>query len=136
MSSLLQIMGYGKVNAAPAVNDSKTTPRGAASPTTTAQTDVNNDDEADDADDADETKTKVINVKPRVKRKSPHVPIPVPDDAGSSTQASKAKSKAGFCYIGEDRGFRSCIKVGESEKCMSGDIFPTQDLCINPRLRQ
>ena len=43
--------------------------------------------------------------------------------------------KSGFCYIGEDRGFRSCIKVGESTKCMSGEIFPTMDVCVNPRLR-
>ena len=60
---------------------------------------------------------------------------PLPDDAGSRTQASKAKSKAGYCYIGEDRGFRSCIQVGDNDKCMSGDIFPTMDVCINPALR-
>ena len=41
----------------------------------------------------------------------------------------------GWCYIGEDRGFRSCAQVGENDKCMSGDIFPSQDLCINPNLR-
>lgn len=61
---------------------------------------------------------------------------PMPDDAGSRTQASKAKGKAGYCYIGEDRGFRSCIKVGEADMCMSGDIFPTHDVCINPNLRE
>jgi hypothetical protein len=61
---------------------------------------------------------------------------PMPDDAGSKTQASKAKGKAGYCYIGEDRGFRSCIQVGEADMCMSGDIFPTQDICINPNLRE
>ena len=60
---------------------------------------------------------------------------PMPDDAGSKTQASKAKGKAGYCYIGEDRGFRSCIQVGEADMCMSGNIFPTQDICINPSLR-
>jgi len=61
---------------------------------------------------------------------------PQPDEAGSVTQASKGKSKSGYCYIGEDRGFRSCIKVGEGDKCMSGDIFPSQDICINPTLRE
>ena len=59
-----------------------------------------------------------------------------PDDATSSTQKNKILSKPGYCYIGEDRGFRSCIKVGMGDKCMSGDIFPTEDLCINPNLRQ
>lgn len=45
------------------------------------------------------------------------------------------RTKPGFCYIGEDRGFRSCIEVGPDVKCMSGDIFPTKDVCVNPRLR-
>ena len=58
---------------------------------------------------------------------------PQPDDATSRTQRS---GKTGYCYIGEDRGFRSCIKVGEEDTCMSGDIFPTHAICINPRLRQ
>jgi hypothetical protein len=62
--------------------------------------------------------------------------FPEPDEAGSRTQASKATSKAGYCYIGEDRGFRSCIQVSDSDTCMSGDIFPTQEICINPTLRQ
>ena len=42
---------------------------------------------------------------------------------------------SGYCYVGEDRGFRSCIEVGESTKCMSGEIFPTRAVCVNPRLR-
>ena len=59
---------------------------------------------------------------------------PLPDDATSVTQGA-GRSKSGYCYIGEDRGFRSCIKVGENDQCMSGDIFPTMDICINPNLR-
>lgn len=59
---------------------------------------------------------------------------PLPDDATSVTQ-SGGRSKSGYCFIGEDRGFRSCIKVGENDQCMSGDIFPTMDICINPNLR-
>jgi len=58
---------------------------------------------------------------------------PLADDATSSTQIPRSKS--GYCYIGEDRGFRSCIEVSQDMKCMSGDIFPTMDVCINPRLR-
>jgi len=58
---------------------------------------------------------------------------PVADDATSSTQIPRSKS--GYCYIGEDRGFRSCIDVSKDMKCISGDIFPTMDVCVNPRLR-
>jgi hypothetical protein len=55
------------------------------------------------------------------------------DDAASSIQ--KGAPKAGWCYIGEDRGFRSCAEVGVNDTCMSGDIFPTQQICVNPSLR-
>lgn len=57
------------------------------------------------------------------------------DDSYSSIQKSKSSNKSGWCYIGEDRGFRACINVGENDKCMSGDIFPTSEICVNPNLR-
>ena len=43
--------------------------------------------------------------------------------------------KAGWCFVGEDRGNRSCAQVGVNDKCMSGDIFPSQEICVNPNLR-
>ena len=52
----------------------------------------------------------------------------------SDTQIGFKKEK--HCFIGTDRGFRSCIEIGDADKCMSGDIFPTHDICINPSLRQ
>jgi len=62
-------------------------------------------------------------------------PLPKPDLTTSTTQSSKIANKSGYCYIGEDRGFRSCIKIKQGDKCMSGNIFPTEALCINPNLR-
>jgi len=61
--------------------------------------------------------------------------IPEADDSTSNIQMASA-SKSGFCYIGEDRGFRNCIEVGEGDTCMSGSIFPTEAICINPNLRE
>jgi len=61
--------------------------------------------------------------------------IPKADDSTSAIQMNPT-SKSGFCYIGEDRGFRSCIDVCEGDVCMSGDIFPTEALCVNPNLRE
>jgi hypothetical protein len=61
--------------------------------------------------------------------------VPQPDDATSNTQRT-GTGKSGYCYIGEDRGFRSCIKVNENDECMSGDIFPSQAICVNPNLRE
>lgn len=53
----------------------------------------------------------------------------------ASSSVHSGGGQAGWCYIGEDRGFRSCAQVSASDKCMSGDIFPSQELCINPNLR-
>lgn len=55
----------------------------------------------------------------------------VADDSTSPIQ----QGKMGWCFIGEDRGFRSCEQVGVNDQCMSGDIFPTKDVCMNPNLR-
>jgi hypothetical protein len=53
----------------------------------------------------------------------------------SSSNIQGGVPKAGWCYIGEDRGFRSCAKVGVNDTCMSGDIFPSHEICVNPSLR-
>ena len=58
---------------------------------------------------------------------------PIADESSSNIQ--KPISKTGWCYIGEEKGFRSCIEVGANDRCMSGNIFPSQDICINPSLR-
>lgn len=57
-------------------------------------------------------------------------PEPMPSESTNYTTG-----KAGWCFIGEDRGTRSCSQVGVNDMCMSGDIFPTQDVCMNPNLR-
>lgn len=62
--------------------------------------------------------------------------VPRPDDTGSLIQRSKISGKTGYCFIGEDRGFRNCVSVTDNDQCMSGDIFPTREICINPNLRQ
>ena len=73
--------------------------------------------------------------KPKNDQKSKTSPLA--DDATSKTQSPKGgNKKGGFCYIGEDRGFRSCIKVNDANMCMSGQIFPTQRICENPSLRE
>ena len=51
------------------------------------------------------------------------------------TRKTKGHGNAGYCYIGEDRGVRSCMYVGNGDMCGSGMIYPTMDVCINPRLR-
>ena len=55
-----------------------------------------------------------------------------PDESKSSIQTI---GKAGWCYIGEDQGTRTCAEIGVNDMCMSGDVFPTQEICMNPNLR-
>jgi hypothetical protein len=62
-------------------------------------------------------------------------PSPRADDSTSVTQKHQA-GKAGYCYIGEDRGFRSCVKVEAGDKCMSGQTFSRHDICVDPTLRE
>jgi hypothetical protein len=68
-------------------------------------------------------------------KKSDTPDVPQPDDATSKTQISKPSGKSGYCYIGEDRGTRTCMHIGESDVCMSGQIFPSMEICQNPTLR-
>lgn len=51
----------------------------------------------------------------------------VPDSAQSSIQSI---GKAGWCFIGEEKGTRNCSKVGVNDKCMNNQIFDTSDQCI------
>ncbi len=55
-----------------------------------------------------------------------------PDESRSSIQTT---GKAGWCYIGQEQDVRTCTEIGVNDVCMSGDIFPTQAVCMNPNLR-
>lgn len=101
-----------------------------------ADDDTDDDTNKKEATSQSEVEEQASNLLKRKYKKKPVV-IPTPDEASTnSLHTNKPKSKAGFCYIGEDTGIRSCIKVGEGDVCMSGDIFPTQAICINPNLRE
>jgi len=41
----------------------------------------------------------------------------------------------GYCYIGYDNGMRNCGEIYESQICMSGEIFPSLEMCMFPKLR-
>jgi hypothetical protein len=56
-------------------------------------------------------------------------------EASEASSTVNTTGSVAWCYVGEDRGFRTCAQVGVNDKCMSGDIFPTNELCINPNLR-
>ena len=97
-----------------------------------SKSDTDTDSDSDSDSDSESEADRALLNKKKYKKKPV---IPQSDDATSQTQR-KPKSKSGYCFIGEDKGFRSCIEVGEGDICMSGDIFPTQAICINPNLRE
>ena len=44
-------------------------------------------------------------------------------------------SSGQWCYVGEYNGIRNCRQLEKGDVCMSGNIFPNRDICINPTLR-
>jgi hypothetical protein len=57
--------------------------------------------------------------------------------ADLSTESEIQQPKqSGYCYIGTDRTFRSCVKMNTGDTCVSKQVFPTNDICINPSLRK
>lgn len=42
----------------------------------------------------------------------------------------------GFCYIGYDNGQRECTEIDKGDVCLSGEIFPSQEICMMPKLRE
>ena len=57
--------------------------------------------------------------------------------ADLSTESEIQQPKqSGYCYIGTDRTFRSCVKMNSGDTCASKQVFPTKDICINPALRR
>ena len=65
------------------------------------------------------------NIKKLIIQKEKTEPEPVQSD----TQQN------GYCYIGKINNSRYCAKVSSKNSCMSGDIFPTMAVCINPNLK-
>ena len=64
----------------------------------------------------------------KIKPPKPPTTTPQPDDSSSSIQGS-----AGYCYVGEWKGVRSCVKV-DKNTCNS-KLYTTEELCVNPTLR-
>tara|TARA_X000000368_G_scaffold59699_1_gene42136 strand:- start:53 stop:916 length:864 start_codon:yes stop_codon:yes gene_type:complete len=54
----------------------------------------------------------------------------------SSLLDLKLTKTPGYCYVGTDRNVRTCVKVNIGNKCASGKVFPTMDLCVNPNLKE
>lgn len=61
---------------------------------------------------------------------------PTPDKTENPIQNAPAAAKKSWCLVGEYQGRRGCIEVSDQDKCISGQVFPEQKMCLNPNLSQ
>jgi hypothetical protein len=59
---------------------------------------------------------------------------PKPDSSVSSTQASISSGKQKWCLVEESGAKRGCVRIEDADKCMSGQVFPHQEMCLNPNI--
>jgi hypothetical protein len=57
---------------------------------------------------------------------------PKADTSESPIQKSTSGSKSAWCLIGEHNGRRGCVEVNDASKCLSGNVFPNIEMCLNP----
>jgi hypothetical protein len=72
-----------------------------------------------------------INQPPTVAQKQPE-----PNQTTNPIQSSSSSGKSSWCLVGEYNGARGCINVSDQDKCLSGQVFPSQQMCLNPNLTQ
>ena len=87
--------------------------------------------EEDDDEDVKLDLKKTLESEERGEKKDKIVPSP---DLSSHDDLEMSKKK--YCYVGNLGGKRSCAEINESDKCISGDVFPSEQICINPNLRR
>jgi hypothetical protein len=59
---------------------------------------------------------------------------PEPDASENSIQKSLSSAKTKWCLVGEYQNKRGCIDISESDKCLSGEVFPNEKMCLNPTM--
>ena len=71
--------------------------------------------------------------QPSTKPPTPPQPAETTNPIVASTHAS---NKSQWCLVGEYNGARGCINISDQDKCLSGQVFPNQQMCLNPNLTQ
>jgi hypothetical protein len=57
-----------------------------------------------------------------------------PSNPENPIQKPISANKTNWCLVGEYQGKRGCVEVSDSNKCMSGQLFPSQSVCLNPNI--
>jgi hypothetical protein len=56
---------------------------------------------------------------------------PLPSQTADPIHRQISAKKGNWCFIGDDAGTRGCISINDHDKCMSGQIFPSKEACMN-----
>lgn len=56
-----------------------------------------------------------------------------PSPVSASNPVITKPNNSGWCLVGEYQDQRGCVKVDETDKCMSGQIFPSKQACLAPQ---
>jgi hypothetical protein len=66
--------------------------------------------------------------------KNSHLSDPQPTPAESPVQKPITAGKSQWCLVGEYKEKRGCIEIDEHDKCISGQVYPSQKMCLNPTM--
>ena len=73
-----------------------------------------------------------INVKKSINRNFNKLLKPVSDDMSeSSIQNHITEGNNSWCLINKYENGNECVEINDYKQCMSGQIFPSQKLCVN-----
>lgn len=51
------------------------------------------------------------------------------------TKDVEDKQHPGYCFIGDPDSTRHCVELLKDDTCVSGQIYKTKEICVNPDLR-
>jgi len=66
---------------------------------------------------------------------APKTEEPKPNATTSPIQTT-TQNKGSWCLVGDFKDQRGCVEMREHDKCMSGQVYPSQSVCLNPNLSQ
>jgi hypothetical protein len=61
---------------------------------------------------------------------------PRPSSSLMPVQNPISSGKTQYCLVGEFQSKRGCIEVGSNDLCLSGQLFSSKELCMNPTMTQ
>lgn len=86
-------------------------------------------DASEEADPSNRLRTDLEEAREKTYNNEPSI-----DSTDNPIQNPITSGKQNWCLVGEYQNKRGCVPVTESDKCLSGQVFPNQQMCLNPTL--